>query len=96
MMGGVWAGRLGILIVLIIVERASTPLAVFLVAGAAVVGVFLPVYKGRYFPRFIMDVLDRLTNKDALQKAYDVKNRQLTAIDDEELAAKLKAKVIGQ
>jgi ATP-dependent Clp protease ATP-binding subunit ClpA len=96
MIGGVWAGRLGILIVLIIVEKASTPLAVFLVAGAAVVGVLLPVYKGRYFPRFIMDVLDRLTNKDALQKAYDVKNRQLTAIDAEELAAKLKARVIGQ
>jgi ATP-dependent Clp protease ATP-binding subunit ClpA len=96
MMAGVWAGRLGILIVLIIVEKASTPLAVFLVGFAAIGGVLLPIYKGRYFPRFIMDVLDRLTNKAALQKAYDVKNRQLTAIDADELAAKLKARVIGQ
>jgi ATP-dependent Clp protease ATP-binding subunit ClpA len=96
MMGGVWAGRLGILIVLIIVEKASTPLAMFLVAGAVVVAVLLPIYKGRYLPRFVMDILDRLTNKDALQRAYDVKSRQLTAIDAEELAAKLKARVIGQ
>jgi ATP-dependent Clp protease ATP-binding subunit ClpA len=96
MMGGVWASRLGILIVLIIVEKASTPLAVFLVACATATGVLLPVYKGRYLPRFVMDILDRLTNKDALQKAYDAKNRQLTAINAEELATKLKARVIGQ
>ena len=96
MMGGVWAGRLGILIVLIIVEKASTPLAVFLVGCAAVTGALLPVYKGGYLPRFIMDILDRLTNKGALQKAYDAKDKKLTAINAEELAAKLKARVIGQ
>ena len=43
-----------------------------------------------------MDILDRLTNKAALQKAYDAKDKQLTAINAEELAAKLKARVIGQ
>ena len=96
MMGNVWAGRLGILIVLIIVQQASTPLAVFLVAFAGITGVLFPIYKGGYLPRFIMDVLDRLSNKESLQKAYEAKHRQLTAINAEELAEKLKARVIGQ
>ncbi len=96
MMGNVWAGQLGILIVLIIVQQASTPLAVFLVAFAGITGVLFPIYKGGYLPRFIMDVLDRLSNKESLQKAYEAKHRQLTAINAEELAEKLKARVIGQ
>jgi ATP-dependent Clp protease ATP-binding subunit ClpA len=95
MMGGVW-GRLGILIVVIMVEKASVPLAFFLVVGSAVAGVAFLVYKGRYLPRVIMDILDRLTNKGSLEKAYEAKSRKLTAINAEELANSLKARVIGQ
>jgi len=43
-----------------------------------------------------MDILDRLTNKAQLERAYEAKSAQLTTINAEELAAKLKAKVIGQ
>jgi ATP-dependent Clp protease ATP-binding subunit ClpA len=43
-----------------------------------------------------MDVLQRLTNKAALEKAFEAKNAKLTVIDAEELATKLKARVIGQ
>ncbi|MEA2936254.1 MAG: ATP-dependent Clp protease ATP-binding subunit ClpE [Variibacter sp.] len=43
-----------------------------------------------------MDVLDRLTNKAALEQAYGAKSGQLTVINAEELAANLKGKVIGQ
>jgi ATP-dependent Clp protease ATP-binding subunit ClpA len=43
-----------------------------------------------------MDPLKRLTDIDALGKAWDAKNAKLTVIDAEELAAKLKSKVIGQ
>lgn len=96
MTGGAWAGRLGIVIALIIIEKASPPLAIFLVIGAGVAGVSRLLYKGQFLPRFIMDVLDRLTNKGALQTAYDAKSAKLTAINAEELAAKLKSKVIGQ
>jgi hypothetical protein len=39
-----------------------------------------------------MDILDRLTNKAQLQQAYDAKNAQLTTIDAEDLANKLKAR----
>jgi ATP-dependent Clp protease ATP-binding subunit ClpA len=96
MMGGIWAGRLGILIVLIIVEKASTPLTMFLVALAGIGAVFVPIYKGRYLPRFVMDVLDRLTNKQSLEKAYEASHRKLTAINADELASKVKQRVIGQ
>jgi ATP-dependent Clp protease ATP-binding subunit ClpA len=43
-----------------------------------------------------MDVLDRLTNKAALEQAYGAKSAQLSVINAEELANALKAKVIGQ
>jgi ATP-dependent Clp protease ATP-binding subunit ClpA len=96
MIGGPWAGRLGILFILIIVVKASPSLAEFLVALAFVASAALLLYKGRYFPRVIMDILDRLTNKAQLERAYEAKDAQLTTINAEELAAKLKAKVIGQ
>ena len=43
-----------------------------------------------------MDVLSRLTDKAALEKAYEAKSGKLTVIDAEEFAAKLKGRVIGQ
>jgi ATP-dependent Clp protease ATP-binding subunit ClpA len=96
MSGGAWAGRIGIVIALIIISQASIALAVFLVAVAAIAAVGMLLYKTHHLPRFIMDVLDRLTNKASLQKAYDAKSAKLTTIDAEQLANKLKAKVIGQ
>ena len=71
MTGGMWAGRLGIVIAIIIVAQASATLAYVLVGVAFVGAVGYFVYKGSYLPRFIMDVLDRLTNKSALVKAQE-------------------------
>lgn len=96
MTGGMWAGRLGILIAVIIVAQASAALAFFLVVIAFVGAIFFFLYKGSYLPRFVMDVLDRLTNKSALVKAHEKQQEKLTTINAAELAAKLKAKVIGQ
>ena len=67
--------------------------AVLLSAGCAFTIVF---YKGRYFPRWIMDVLDRLTDKASLEKAYEARGRKLVTIDAAALADKLKSRVIGQ
>lgn len=96
MTGGAWAGRLGIIIALIIVEKASSALAFFLVVVAFFSSIGLFLYRGRYLPRFAMDVLDRLTNKSLLINEHEKQKNQLTNIDAAELAAKLKAKVIGQ
>jgi ATP-dependent Clp protease ATP-binding subunit ClpA len=43
-----------------------------------------------------MDPLQRLTDMDALTKAWEAKNAKLSVIDAEALAATLKSKVIGQ
>ena len=67
--------------------------AVLLSAGSAFIIVF---YKGRYFPRWIMDALDRLTDKASLEKAYEARGRKLVTIDAAVLADKLKSRVIGQ
>jgi ATP-dependent Clp protease ATP-binding subunit ClpA len=96
MMGGAWGGRLAIVFLMIVAVKASAPLAYFLVGFAVVGGVATLLYKGKYLPGVIMDILDRLTNKAQLERAYDAKSAKLTAINAEELAAKLKSKVIGQ
>lgn len=95
-MTGMWVGRLGILIAIIIVAQASSALAFFLVVIAFVGAILFFLYKGSYLPRFVMDVLDRLTNKSALVKAHEKQQEKLTTINAADLAAKLKAKVIGQ
>jgi hypothetical protein len=81
MTGGMWAGRLGIVIAIIIVAQASAALAYFLVAVSFVGAICYFVYKGSYLPRFIMDVLDRLTNKAALVKAHEKQTEKLTMIN---------------
>lgn len=43
-----------------------------------------------------MDVLDRLTNRTALEDSYRAKSKQLITIDADDLARRVKARVIGQ
>lgn len=95
-MGGAWTQRLGIIFLMIIVVKASPALAYFLVGFAFVGSIALLLYKGHFLPRTIMDILDRLTNKAQLERAYDAKTAELVTINAEELANKLKAKVVGQ
>lgn len=93
---GPWFTRLVIVVFLITVDRAAPSLAVAIVAGAAIAALYIFAYRGRYMPRFIMDVLDRLTNREALEKAYDQQNQRLVTIDATDLARRIKARVIGQ
>jgi ATP-dependent Clp protease ATP-binding subunit ClpA len=72
------------------------PLAAFISLLCAVCAFIIVFYKGRYFPRWIMDVLDRLTDKASLEKAYEARGRKLVTIDAAVLAEKLKSRVIGQ
>lgn len=96
MNGAAWAGRLGIVIALIIIEKASAALGWLLVGSAGIAAASFVLIRGNYVPRFIMDPLERLTNKKKLDDVFAAKNKQLTIIDDKELANALKSKVIGQ
>jgi len=96
MMGGIWT-RLFIVMALIAIAAASRNLAFFLVAIAWIVLIGLVAYKGiyqgRYLPQFVLDFIARRERK---QREAALKEAKLTAIDADELAAKLKARVIGQ
>jgi ATP-dependent Clp protease ATP-binding subunit ClpA len=91
MIGGEWASRLGFIIAIIIVEKASVPLAFFLVVIAffGMIGFYL--VKGKYIPK---PVLDRISFWRP--KPPPPKDDKLTVINATELADKLKSKVIGQ
>lgn len=91
-----WLGRLVLLLTLISIDHASPSLALVLVVGSAVVALFIFLYRGPYFPRFVMDVLDRLTNKASLEAAYQRRSGTLVTIDAEQLAERISARVIGQ
>lgn len=94
--GGTWLGRLGMILITAGIAKASGTLALFLVAAAAVIAIGTFVYTGKYLPRSIMDILDKLTNKQQVEDAFAKKSGKLTAINAEQLAEALKAKVIGQ
>jgi ATP-dependent Clp protease ATP-binding subunit ClpA len=81
---------------MITVARYSTLLALLTIALAALTATIRFRYKRRTLPRFIMDVLDRLTDKADLQQAYDAEHNRTAVIDAAELAARIKARVIGQ
>jgi ATP-dependent Clp protease ATP-binding subunit ClpA len=91
-----WLTRLVMVMFILAASSAAPALAVWLVFGSAVAAVALYVFHGRYLPGFIMDVLDRLTNRSELEGAYQSKSRQLITIDAEDLAQRVKARVIGQ
>jgi len=93
---GPWFIRLIIVVFVITVDRAAPALAEALVAAAAVGAIAIFIYRGRYIPRFIMDILDRLTNRAALEEAYESQTQKLITIDADDLARRVKARVIGQ
>ncbi|MBF9234797.1 AAA family ATPase [Microvirga alba] len=71
-------------------------LAVSLVVGAGALAAGRLLYRGNYLPRFLMDVLSRLTDKAALERAFEARAKKLTTIDAEDLARRVKARVVGQ
>jgi len=92
MTGMAWAGRLGIIIAIIIIERASPALAWFLVVIAAGGAVVEFTYTGRYLPQPVLHLIDRAMGKHG-RKA---EQKTPTVIDETELSEYLKSRVIGQ
>jgi ATP-dependent Clp protease ATP-binding subunit ClpA len=97
-LGGVtpWMTRLVIVLFIISVNYASPPLARFLVLAAAVAALCVYLFKGRYLPTLVMDGLERLTNRSALEEAFHSRSERLLAIDAEDLARRVKSRVVGQ
>lgn len=91
-----WLERLFIILGVLMVAKAAPVLAVVLLALATLAVTLTFLVKGRFLPEFVMDILDRLTNRAALEAAFAAKKSELTTINAEDLAARVKARVIGQ
>jgi ATP-dependent Clp protease ATP-binding subunit ClpA len=91
-----WFFRFFVVVFVLMVAKASIPLTLSMIALATAGAIGILLYRTERLPRFLMDVLDRLTNKDVLAREYETRAAQLTVIDAEALAARLKSKVIGQ
>jgi ATP-dependent Clp protease ATP-binding subunit ClpA len=91
-----WYLRLAAIVLVLTIDRAAPTLAAALVAGAIVGALGLFLYKGDLLPRSIMDVLNRLTNKSAIEQAMEERERKAVVIDADALAERVKARVIGQ
>jgi ATP-dependent Clp protease ATP-binding subunit ClpA len=96
MTGGPWFFRFFVVVFVLMVAKASQALALSCIALAATMALGVFLYHTQRLPRFAMDVLDRLTDRAALERSYDKQQSRLTVIDAEALAARLKAKVVGQ
>lgn len=96
MIGGPWILRCAAVLFVLSVYRASDLLALAMVAFCAAVALFIYLAKRRNLPRFVMDVLDRLSDKSALEQAYKQRQAKLELIDAEQLAERLQARVVGQ
>jgi ATP-dependent Clp protease ATP-binding subunit ClpA len=90
-----WYLRLATIVFIVTIDRAVPALAFALVGGAAIGALGVLFYSSK-LSRTIMDVLKRLTNKDALEDAMKARGHQTVVIDADDLAARVKARVIGQ
>lgn len=81
---------------MIAISKFDPRLAALAVVLSGVAAFLIFAYRGRFFPGFIMDVLDRLTDKDALEHAYETNVRKDVTIDAVKLAEAVKGRVIGQ
>ena len=83
-------------IVVLAMVSFSRPLTFFVTILSCVGAAVLLAYRSRRFPRWIMDVLDRLTNKAALEREHEARARAVVAIDAARLADRVKERVVGQ
>lgn len=91
-----WLVRAVMVLFIISISQASIALGWWLVAVSAASAVLIFALRGRYLPRYIMDILDRLTDKAVLERAYENRSAQRSVIDAEDLARRVKARVVGQ
>jgi len=95
-MVGPWVMRLGTILFVVTLYKAAPMLAVVLVVAALASALGIYLFKGNRLPRSLMDVLQRLSDKSTLETAMEKRERELKTIDSDQLAAKIKSRVIGQ
>lgn len=95
-MGGIWLTRLFIVVSFVGLAQTAPLIGWIGVGVGGTVATVLLLHEAAYLPRFLMDVLDRLTNKAALEQGLRQREARLEIVDAGELAAYLKSRVVGQ
>ena len=76
-----WYFRFFVILFVLMVAKTSPPLALTLIGAAAVIAVGALLHRTGRLPRLIMDVLDRLTDRGALERSYEREQSRLSVID---------------
>jgi ATP-dependent Clp protease ATP-binding subunit ClpA len=95
-MNSPWLIRFFVLTLFISLVKTLPVLGWLILAVAALIVLAKLIYESRLLPRFMMDALDRLTNRSALEDRMKKTQATPVLIDAQELAAYVKSKVIGQ
>jgi hypothetical protein len=96
MINSPWGFRFFVILFVLLVAKYAHALTLTLIALAAAMASVVFLYRSDRLPRFLMDVLDRLTDRAALERSFDQQQKKLSVIDAVALADKLKARVVGQ
>ncbi len=97
MAAGPWLVRFFALTLFVGVAKGLPLLGWLIVVGAFALAAGKLILEARLLPRFLMDALDRLTNRAALEERLKQSRAAAPAVvDARELAAHLKARVVGQ
>lgn len=91
-----WLMRAVMVLFIISISQASIALCWWLVAASTSGALLIFALRGRYLPRYVMDILDRLTEKAVLERAYESRSAHRNIIDADDLARRIKARVVGQ
>jgi ATP-dependent Clp protease ATP-binding subunit ClpA len=90
---GPWFTRLMMVMFIFAAASAAPALAFWLVIASAIAAVAVYLHQARYLPAVVLNRLDRLTGRAAPE---DARTRQLVTIDADDLARRMKARIIGQ
>ncbi len=95
-MGEIWLTRLFVVVLFVGLAKSAPVIAMIIVGIGVGVVIIRLFHEAGYLPGFLMDVLDRLTNKTALESKMKEREAKIEVIDAEQLAVHIKSRVIGQ
>lgn len=95
-MVGPWYFRFFLIFLFLIVAKSMPALGWIMLTVAAVIVIAKLLHETKLLPRFVMDILDRLSNKDEIERKVAEKEQEAALIHAEALSSYLRTKIVGQ
>ena len=93
---GPWQFRFFLIFMFIILSKALPIMGWVMIGCALMLLIMKLLYVTEKLPGKIMDILDRLSNKNEIERKYQKTQEESLVIDAEALAAYMKTRIIGQ